>query len=349
MEDIKKLLDDIRRKEQAHIRRYGRVKPIISAQAKGFRFIAVGSELHYSEEWRTFPDFLRTYIWHVIGERWFNHQIKKPTEEQHPIMKWWILYHEFSKKQTPDDKGLIGAVPNSATKAFYQLAYDLYILRHHQALQEMILRRLLTMDGFQGARYELFATSTMIRAGFSIEFEDESDRSRKHVEFVAVHKDTGERIAIEAKSRHRPGVLGVPGRQQSPEEIKLRLGRLINAALEKDFTIPLVVFIDMNLPPEKVKGLLEGDDITHLVRTLDQVNKTDDGKDLFNLILYTNHPYHYGSGDEPYELDHVSVAITQTPKYVMNRSQLMQDIAFTAKQYGNIPNEFPEEWDGTIS
>ncbi len=349
MEDIKKLLDDLRRKEQARIQRYGHVKPIISAEAKGARLVAVGNELLESDSWHTFPDFLRSHLWHVIGERWFYQELKKPAEEQHPIWRWWILYHEFSKKQIADEKGLIAAIPSGPTKAFYQLAYDLYILRHHQLLKEMILHRLLTSDGFQGARYELSATSTMIRAGFSIEFEDESDRSRKHVEFVAVHNDTGERIAIEAKSRHRPGVLGVPGKQESTERIKLRLGRLINAALGKDFTIPLVLFIDMNLPPQTVKRLLEGDDITHLVRTLDQVKKTDDGKDLFNLMLYTNYPYHYGAVDEPYEEDHLSRAMAQLPKYAIKNPQLIQDIIFAAKQYGNIPNEFPEEWAGTIS
>ncbi|MCH7521012.1 MAG: hypothetical protein IIB42_04820, partial [Candidatus Marinimicrobia bacterium] len=206
MDDIRKWLDDFRKKEAERIRRYGKVKPIISATAKGTRLVAVGSRV-FEGTWRTSPDFLREYLRHPIGEKWFNQELKKPDEEQHPIMRWWILYHEFSNQQTPNEEGLINEVPNGITKAFYQLAYDLYILRHHQLLQEIILRRLLTSNGFQGARYELVATSTMIRAGFSIEFEDESDRSRKHVEFVAIHNDTGERIAIEAKSRHRPGVL----------------------------------------------------------------------------------------------------------------------------------------------
>ncbi len=347
MEDIKKWLDDIRRKEEARIQRYGHVKPIVSAEAKGARIVAVGNELRESDSWHTFPDFLRSYLWHVIGERWFYQELKKPAEEQHPIMRWWILHHEFTKKQISDEKDLITAIPSGPTKAFYQLAYDLYILRHHQSLQEMILRRLLTLNGFQGAHYELFATSTMIRAGFSIEFEDESDRSRKHVEFVAIHSDTGERIAIEAKSRHRPGVLGVPGRQQSPEEIKLRLGRLINAALNKDHPIPLVVFIDMNLPAETVQNQLEKDDIRALVKTLNQVDK-EEGKDLFNLILYTNHPYHYSVGDEPYDLEHLSLAKALAPKFELRNPKILDDIIVAATQYGHVPNEFPKGWDGII-
>lgn len=346
MDDIRKWLDDFRGKEQARLRRYGKVKPIISTAAEGRRVVAVGSRI-IEGAWRTFPDFLREYLWHPIGEKWFNQELKKPAEEQHPIMRWWILYHEFSKKQTPNENGLIDAIPNGITKAFYQLAYDLYVLGHHQLLQDQVVQRLLTSGGFQGARYELFVTATMIRAGFSIIYEDESDRSKKHVEFIARHNDLGEEIAVEAKSRHREGVLGMPGAQANPQQIALRLGRLINAAVSKVHSQPLIVFVDINLPAETVQSKMGGDDIQALINTLNQVHKAK-GKDLFNLILYTNHPYHYGVGDEPYDLDHLSLAKALAPKFELRNPKILDDIIIAATQYGHVPNEFPEEWDGTI-
>lgn len=346
MDDIRKWLNDFRKKEAERIRRYGKVKPIISATAKGTRLVAVGSRV-FEGAWRTLPDFLREYLWHVIGEKWFRKEIKKPDEEQHHIMRWWVLYHEFSKKQSPNDDGLIDAVPNGITKAFYQLAYDLYVLGHHQLLQDMVIHRLLTPEGFQGARYELFVTATIVRAGFSIDFEDESDRNKGHVEFIARHNDLGEEIAVEAKSRHRKGVLGVPGTQSDPQQIALRLGGLINSAIRKNHSNPLVVFVDMNLPVETVQSQFGKDDIRGLVKTLSQVDK-EEGKDLFNLILYTNHPYHYGVGDEPYDLDHLSIAKALAPKFELRNPKIFDDIIVATKQYGHVPNEFPKEWDGSI-
>lgn len=341
MHDIQKWLDDFRKEEEARNRRYGKVKPIISANAIGQRVVAVGGRL-YAGTWRTFPDFLRDHIWYVIGREWFKEELRKPEVEQHPIMRWWMLYHEFAKKQTPNEDGLIDSIPNGITKALYQLAYDLYILSHHQVLHKNILQRLLIPEGFQGARYELFVTSTMIRAGFRINHEDESDRSKKHVEFIAKHKDLGEEIAVEAKSRHRAGVLGAPGKQDNPDSIKLRLGRLINSAIGKGHSHPLVIFVDMNLPAETAERTFEGKNIRALVKILDQVGKEGE-EDSFNLILYTNHPYHYGEGDEPYDPDHLSLAIANSPRYEIQNPLLIEEIIRATKQYGNIPNGFPDD------
>jgi len=40
--------------------------------------------------------------------------------------------------------------------------------------------------------------------------DEETDTRGKHVEFFARHRTTGEQVAVEAKRRHRPGVLGYP-------------------------------------------------------------------------------------------------------------------------------------------
>ena len=346
-DDIKKWLDELISRSRQRVRRYGRVKPIIAASdAQGRRFVAVGNRI-YEGTWHTFPDFLRDCIWYVIGKEWFEAEVRMPVADQHPIMRWWLLYHEFAKKQVTNEEGLIDSVPNGVTKAFYQLAHDLYTLAHHQSLKPDVLRRLLTKDGFQGARYEIFVAATMIRAGFSLHFEDETDRRRRHVEFVAQHNDSGEKIAVEAKSRHRPGVLGVPGPRDVIDSIRLRLGRLINSAISKGHTHPLVVFVDMNLPAAVVEERLSGDDVQDLISTLKQV-KEDDGRDLFNMILYTNHPFHYDEGDDPYDPDHLSLAFTKRPKYELGKPQLLEIIIRATKQFGNIPNEFPEEHNRII-
>jgi hypothetical protein len=54
------------------------------------------------------------------------------------------------------------------------------------------------------------------------------------------------KLSIEAKSRHRAGVLAVPGKRV--EKPDLRFGELINNAVRKKPPHPLVIFIDTNMP-----------------------------------------------------------------------------------------------------
>src|ERR1035437_4999133 len=114
-------------------------------------------------------------------------------------------------------------------------------------LLDTTLARLEHRDQFQGAMHELFAEATCLHAGFTIIRENEKDPNRRHVEFTAVHKSTGQHVLVEAKSRHRAGVMGQPGARDASADIKFR--RLINDAVTKDPNNPLVIFVDTNLPP----------------------------------------------------------------------------------------------------
>ena len=82
-------------------------------------------------------------------------------------------------------------------------------------------------DQFQGVRYELFVAATCIRAGFDIAYEDETDKTKKHPEFVATHRLTGQKISVEAKRRHRQDILGFNSQKESEPLIKVRKGRHI--------------------------------------------------------------------------------------------------------------------------
>ncbi len=79
----------------------------------------------------------------------------------------------------------------------------------------------------RGSFYDM--ALNLIKAGFEIEFEDESDRSSTHCEFIATHKKSKRKYSVEAKSRHRPGFLGHPGELiQAYDKTRLRIGNLIN-------------------------------------------------------------------------------------------------------------------------
>jgi hypothetical protein len=76
-EEGKRLLEQHKGKEIQRQAQQGLGRPIISMEFKGYRFVAVGSNLHYGK-WKTFPDFLGDYIKKTLGEAWGNEELKKP-------------------------------------------------------------------------------------------------------------------------------------------------------------------------------------------------------------------------------------------------------------------------------
>src|SRR4029077_19123154 len=109
-----------------------------------------------------------------------------------------------------------------------------------------IIERLRSMREFQGARYEILVASLFARCGFDIAFVD--DQAKKNPEFFATK--AGERVAVEAKSRRRSGVLHERGKyvaETAPAQARIR--GLFQEALDQDpGGVSFLVFIDVNLP-----------------------------------------------------------------------------------------------------
>ncbi|MBZ0109259.1 MAG: SEC-C domain-containing protein [Candidatus Scalindua rubra] len=286
----KKIIED-----EKKTAKQGAVRPIISLDAKGYKFVAVGNQLHYSKNWKTFHDFLHDYIKKILDPKWGNAELKKPFEQRHPVIQWYNSVCTFLKKNIKKEGEIHSAVCTGIVGAYLSLAYDLYLLRNHGLLQNRLIARLKDAKQFQGARYEIYVTASFIKADFEIEFEDETDRSTTHCEFVATHRNTGKKYSVEAKSRHRLGFLGHPGVQpQDFNTIKLRIGNLINNALKKEAAYTRIILIDVNMPPEEGK-VFEKDWFKKLLPTLDKIEKKGiDGKPCPPAyVFFTNHPYHY--------------------------------------------------------
>jgi hypothetical protein len=88
---------------------------------------------------------------------------------------------------------------NGVVAAYLGAGYALYRLEHNAELQERLLKRLKDIGQFQGAYYELLVASVLIRAGFKLTLEDETDGKIKHCEFAAISGTTGKRYWVEAK------------------------------------------------------------------------------------------------------------------------------------------------------
>src|SRR5579862_9299281 len=126
-------------------------------------------------------------------------------------------------------------------------ASSLYLLDHNIELQARLVRRLKNPKEFQGAYYELIVANALIRAGFNLTLEDETDLSAKHCEFAAISRRTGKKYWVEAKMRAVAGLLGKDENDgtKNPNPISQMISHL-NAALRKPAADDRLIFIDLN-------------------------------------------------------------------------------------------------------
>lgn len=258
-------------------------KPIISETLSGYRIICVGSRIFYSQKWKTFVDFLFDYIIGILGVDWLKKEEAKPGSDQHPVLSWFFKTREFSRNNTARDKdGLIVGEPIGGMRALLALAYDLYLCEHNWQLPESLVKRLKKRDNFEGAVYEAFVIGCFARAGFAVEFEDESKGLVRHCEFVATHSVTQRQFSVEAKA--------VSGANFNQETRRLKLHRKISSALKKDAEHDRIAFIEVSQPDES------GDDGVPLWvdAALEDVSaaETDQRVDLPKAYLFlTNRPF----------------------------------------------------------
>lgn len=262
-------------------RQQGLGRPIISTEFAGHRLVAVKNRLHFSKKWRTFHDFLFDYIRDVLGAEWGNSEIAKPLNERHPILVWYDHVCRQQQKYMEKPGEIYSAPYTGAVMAYMQLAYDLYLLEHNIELQERLITRLRNRSNFFGARYETFVAARLVQAGFSIEFEDETDQLTTHCEYTATFTKTGRKFSVEAK--HRDAM-----------SKRFRPGRLLVKALLKHAQFERIVFIDVNVPDEA-----SGIDVpNYLERTLTKLKRFE-GKEIDchalpdAYLVITNTPGHH--------------------------------------------------------
>jgi hypothetical protein len=328
--------------ERKRVERYGEVYPIRSTVNFGKRLVPVGNAIYATDIQNYVSDFLRDYVDTVFGSEWFRDEAAKPEAKRHLIVQWRSESNRYMSTQPMQLDGSRRGVPSGITAAFIAFAYDLYIVADHDGLDDLFLKRLKNHELFQGARHELFAEATCLRGGFSIEREDEQDGNSRHAEFTALHRATGQKLSVEAKSKHRPGVLGRPGVPEPFDRLSLRFGKLINEAIRKNSPHPLVIFFDTNLPFGAGDRLLArqpgGVPSQHMKKLLAQIKKDHGGKDPYSMIVFSNHPHHYAAKDEKDPQKHL---LSVESDDSLANSTALWSLHKAALLYGNVPNEFP--------
>lgn len=219
--------------------------PIVATKMNEQQVVAAGNTIHWSRRWKTFADFLGDYIKGILGSDWGNSEIAKPVHERHPVMQWYEELCHFQRKHLV--QGEIKSAPaTGVVKCYLGLAYSLYLIKHNVELQDRLVKRLKDVRQFQGAYYELFVANCLIRAGFKLELEDETDPAVKHCEFSAVSK-TGKKYWVEAKMRSVVGLLGKTKDDGTRNtDATSAMVKHLNAAFAKPAADERLIFIDVN-------------------------------------------------------------------------------------------------------
>jgi hypothetical protein len=325
-------------------RQFGQIRAPISVDHLGYKFVIAGNKLLYQPKERAqfFTDILATFVPAIFGREWFKAEIAKSAASRHPVFELRLKAMKYIQAQPRNAQGVYQVQMTGPMLGYFTFAYDLFTVQDNGRLDARLIDRLKNRDQFQGARHELFAEATCLRAGFTIEHEDETDGTTRHAEFTATHKATDQQVSVEAKSKHRPGVLGFPGARQSEGAHNLNVGQLLNDAIRKNTPHPLVVFFDLNLPWLTASRLLEMRVPSHPViqGTLDRMRRRHLGRDPINLLVLTNHPEHYSADEETAPSPQLLSIHSQLPTKPVARPAALMAIHLAADVYGKIPQFF---------
>jgi hypothetical protein len=192
----------------------------------------------------------------------------------------------------------VSAEPNGWVRYLLSLAWDVATLIHAGEPPAELIDRLRDRDNYQGARYELAIAAIFARLDCSIRWLDADPALRmvKHVEFEATHRPTGQTFAVEAKSRHRAGVINHPGTPDPDDPLRAdsrAVRRLFLNAVEKapDHQ-PFFIFLD--IAPSEADGDWQAD----VQRWMNRLPApTAQAPDVVNATYITNFSPHYDGDD----------------------------------------------------
>ena len=144
---------------------------------------------------------------------------------------------------------------------------------------------------FQGMRYELALAAAFTRAGFRVDWLAES--STKHGEFTIALGDE-QPVVVEAKSRHRAGILHEAGTREDPRSLGADVKRLYERALTKETDgCPLLICIDVNLPLQSEAPRTTPSWAEYVREFLDQRPPTEAAPAKEFSLSLTNFNWHY--------------------------------------------------------
>jgi hypothetical protein len=303
----------------------------ININYSGERMVAVGRRIYRVPPEHTFHDFILRLLVDTVGKGIFR--------TSHPLAGWFGELGRITATGSQLENGEVrSAILTGKSKALVNVAYDVYSILHCAELPEWLIVRMRHPEQFQGVRYELAVAALAVRAGFTISWIPNETRQRP--EFSAVHGITGERIAVEAKSRHRRGVLGRPGDAQA--NVKAGLDRLLHEAIKKEPDgEPYAIFLDANLPLADLDQQAPRPWVDEVRKMLERHNAATNPT-AFSSVTVTNLSPHYE--DVPHSKGTESILFRPNQPRTAHPSDSAIEIVYEAAgQYGTVPAVFIDD------
>jgi len=318
------------------------------------RFRIVWNKVWYYPQHETFHQFLDALVFGTLGKDWFEKQILLPFKNQNEIVKWRKAMVELLRRPgDADDSVSTGHTLTGPTKAYQCFGYDLYWLQLFHRLPESLINRLKDFHRFQGVRYEILVAAVFARAGFDIEWIDDtkaSKASNKHPEFIATHKRSGKKIGVETKSRRRSGSINFPGTVTPLAQLKgddiLGLYDTAVKQAPKD-EIPFLIFIDPNVQDSPPTGLPSYSHIPiettpwmqeirdRLVEVWDAASEPTPE----SAVLITNFAFYYGDNDSPSPAGLGAFFPSPKARVPVPDDPMMADLAYCFQNYPLVPRQ----------
>lgn len=278
-------------------------------------------------------EFVLDALVQTLGSRWCKKELNKPRAERHAVINW-LTDAKDNLKVENIAKGLW-----PETYDAYVLADDLYRLQIYRKIPSPLRARLIDKTLFQGVRYEIAVASIFARSGFDLDWIN--DRSVKHCEFTAVHRGSGEAVAVEAKSRHRPGILHQAGSgtpQASPSSLQREdIKNLLRRALQQGpGDKPFIIFVDVNLPHE-ADARLWGIQWLREVKAICEETlppDTPSSPSPCSLFVFTNLAWYCHRRDKPKGAPELVFMIPPHCRHPLKNRATVEDLRYVMNHYG---------------
>lgn len=257
------------------LNKFGSSRSPLQIELEDERIVVAGSSIFAVPKKWSFREFLLSYGLGIIGRDVVNAEPNR-SEPKHSLAR---ILLKGRLQIVQGSSGATGKKLDWNLSRFLYLCWDLFTVSDNAGLQSELVNRLRRAQLYQGARYEAFVAASFVRAGFKIEFEPESDPTRRHCEFVAESTLTGRSFSVEAKSRHRTDHDGKTA----------GVTRLMKKALGKDADHERITFIDVNLPYD-IAPVFEVPWHSEVTSMLSALERTQDPAKPWprSIVVFTN-------------------------------------------------------------
>jgi hypothetical protein len=306
----------------------------------------LGDQLHIRPGAETFHEFLVALVQWTLGVDWWKHQIKTPHPNRHVAVHWkFALTNALKRAAISPERSRTGkrfvADASGPAWALLSFGFDLYCLLARNNLPDFLIQRLRRNRSFQGARYEVAVASIMTRADYDVEFLDDHEQDEKHCEFIAIHRPSRLKVAVEAKSRVRRGALHEKGEFAYSRDVRGIAKLLRHASRQRPKGMPFFIFVDMNLPlsPETVPTSKPW--VADIRDAIDSWLGTASAErpDPFACLIATNFTHYFGRDDGNSGRGEWGMLIPQFPEVGINDRRGLDDLCESLSKYDRIPDE----------